>query len=99
MPFAGLPTALKVPGDFGEPLSVPQYDTPLKLERVSSELQRHFGVGTSESVVFERLQHGYGRYSDGIKFAIGKEISLQSLGSGVTIITQRPSTSAKMFSN
>ena len=74
MPFAGLPTALKVPGDFAEPLS--------KLERVSSELQRHFGVGPSESVVFERLQHGYGRYSDGIKFAIGEGNLATVLGLG-----------------
>jgi hypothetical protein len=53
--------------------------------------------------VFERLQ--YGRCSDGIKFANGKEISLQALGSGVRITLVQAqektklSTSAKMFSN
>jgi hypothetical protein len=75
---------LASPGDCTTAVYV-QYDTPLKLEGISSELQRHFGVGPSESVVFERLQHGYGRYSDGIKIANVKEISLQALGSGVAI--------------
>jgi CRISPR/Cas system CMR-associated protein Cmr3 (group 5 of RAMP superfamily) len=55
---------------------------PLKLEGISSDLQTRLGV-PSEIVIFERLQ--YGRYSDGIKFANVKEISLQFLGSGVTI--------------
>lgn len=34
-----------------------------------------------EDVVFARLEHG--AYRDGIRFANGKEISLQLLGSGV----------------
>ena len=75
---------LASPGDCTTAVCV-QYDTRLKLEGISSELQRHLGVGPSESVVFERLPFGYGRYSDGIKFANGREISLQALGSGVTI--------------
>ena len=41
------------------------------------------GVKPSEEAVFEQLQHG--AYRDGIKFMNGKEISLQLLGSGVTI--------------
>jgi len=45
------------------------------------------GVKPSEEVVFVRLQHG--AYRDGIKFANGKEISLQLLGSGVTITLVR----------
>ena len=60
-----------------------QYDTHLKLEGISSEAQMRLGVKPSEEVVFVRLQHG--AYRDGIKFANGKEISLQLLGSGVTI--------------
>jgi hypothetical protein len=75
---------LASPGDCTTAVCV-QYDTPLKLEGISSELQRHLGVGPSESVVFERLPYGYGRYSDGTRFPNGKEISLQVLGSGVTI--------------
>ena len=57
---------LASPGDCTTAVCV-QYDTPLKLEGISSELQRHLGVGPSESVVFERLPYGYGRYGDGIK--------------------------------
>src|SRR5208282_1267659 len=60
-----------------------QYDTHLKLEGISSEAQMRLGVKPSEEVVFVRLQHG--AYRDGIKFANRKEISLQLLGSGVTI--------------
>jgi hypothetical protein len=36
-----------------------------------------------------------GRYSDGIKFANGKEISLQALGSGVTITLVQAEEKAK----
>jgi hypothetical protein len=76
---------LAAPGDCTTAVCV-QYDTPLKLEGISSELQRHLGVGPSESVVFERIRHGRnGQYSDGVKFPNGKEISLQLLGPGVTI--------------
>jgi hypothetical protein len=64
-----------------------QYDTHLKLEGISSEAQVRLGVKPSEEVVFVRLQHG--AYRDGIKFANGKEISLQLLGSGVTITLVR----------
>jgi hypothetical protein len=73
---------LTSPGDCTTAVCV-QYDTRLKLEGISSDLQRHLGVGPSESVVFERRHHG--RYSDGIKFPNGKEISLQLLGPGVTV--------------
>src|SRR5215470_8826779 len=73
---------LASPGDCTTAVCI-QYDTPLKLEGISSKLQEHLGVGPSESVVFERIRHGrYGQYSDGVKFPNGKEISLQLLGSG-----------------
>jgi hypothetical protein len=75
---------LAVPGDCTTAVGV-QYDTPLKLEGISSELQRLMEVGSSESVIFERLEYGYGRYSDGIRFSNGKQISLQLLGPGVTV--------------
>jgi hypothetical protein len=55
-----------------------QYGTHLKLEGISSDVQIRLGVKPSEEVFFARLQHG-------IKFGNGKEISLQLLGSGVTI--------------
>ena len=73
---------LAAPGDCRTAVCI-QYDTPLKLEGISNDLQMRLGVGSSESVVFEQLQHG--AYRDGVKFANGKKISLQLLGSGVTV--------------
>jgi len=73
---------LASPGDCTTAICV-QYDAHLKLEGISSDVQMRLGVKPSEEVVFEQLQHG--AYRDGIKFINGKEISLQLLGSGVTI--------------
>jgi hypothetical protein len=88
---------LAVPGDCTTAVCV-QYDTPLKLEGISSELQRLMEVGSSESVVFERLEHGYGRYSDGIRFANGKQISLQLLGPGVSVVLAEAEQKPMAFS-
>jgi hypothetical protein len=82
--FPSASIGLAVPGDCTTAVCI-QYDTPLKLEGISSELQRQLDVGSSESVVFERLEYGYGRYSDGIRFANGKQISLQLLGPGISV--------------
>ena len=71
---------LSSPGDCTTAVCV-QYDTHLRLENISSDLQTRLGVKTEEDVVFARLEHG--AYRDGIRFANGKEISLQLLGSGV----------------
>jgi len=71
---------LAAPGDCTTAVCV-QYDTRLKLEGISSDLQTRLGVKGEEQVTFARLEHG--AYRDGIKFANGKEISLQLLGSGV----------------
>jgi hypothetical protein len=87
---------LAVPGDCTTAVCV-EYDTPLKIEGISSKLQRHLGVGPSESVVFERLPYGYGRYSDGIRFPNGKEISLQLLGPGVTVTLVQVEEIPKVF--
>jgi len=73
---------LAVPGDCTTAVCV-QYDTHLELEGISSDLQTRLAVGGEESVVFARLEHG--AYRDGVKFGNGKEISLQLLGSGVTV--------------
>ncbi len=73
---------LAVPGDCTTAVCV-QYDTRLELDGISSDLQSRLGVGGEESVVFARLEHG--AYRDGVRFANGKEISLQLLGSGVTV--------------
>ena len=60
-----------------------QYDTRLRLEGISSDVQTRLGVGEGEEVVVARLD--YGRYTDGIRFANKKEISLQLLGPGVRV--------------
>jgi hypothetical protein len=73
---------LAVPGDCTTAVCV-QYDTRLELEGISTDLQSRLGVGGEEGVVFARLEHG--AYRDGVKFPNGKEISLQLLGSGVSV--------------
>jgi len=73
---------LAVPGDCQTAVCV-QYDTHLKLANISSDLQNRLGIGAEEEVIFARLEHG--AYRDGVKFANGKEISLQLLGAGVAI--------------
>ncbi len=60
-----------------------QYDTRLKLENISNDLQTRLGVKPEEEVIFARLEHG--AYRDGIKFSNGKEVSLQLLGAGVGV--------------
>lgn len=73
---------LATPGDCTTAVCV-QYDTRLKVENISPDLQSRLGVQVEENVVFARLEHG--AYRDGVKFGNGKEISLQLLGSGVLI--------------
>jgi hypothetical protein len=73
---------LSVPGDCTTAVCV-QYDTRLKLTDISSVLQTRLDISPEEDVVFARLEHG--AYRDGVKFANGKEVSLQLLGAGVSI--------------
>ena len=73
---------LAAPGDCTTAVCV-QYDTHLKLENISPDLQARLGVKPEEEVVFARLEHG--AYRDGIKFGNGKEVSLQLLGAGVGV--------------
>jgi len=73
---------LAVAGDCTTAVCV-QYDTKLTLEGLSGDLQNRLGVNAQEDVVFARLEHG--AYRDGVKFGNGKEISLQLLGTGVTV--------------
>ena len=68
------------PGDCTTAVCV-QYDTHLRLENISGDLQTRLGVKAEEDVVFARLEHG--AYRDGVRFTNGKEVSLQLLGSGV----------------
>lgn len=73
---------LASPGDCTTAVCV-QYDTRLRLENISSDLQTRLGVKPEEDVIFARLEHG--AYRDGIRFGNGKEVSLQLLGSGVAV--------------
>jgi hypothetical protein len=73
---------LAAPGDCTTAVCV-QYDTRLRLEGISSDVQTRLGVGEGEEVVVARLD--YGRYTDGIRFANKKEFSLQLLGPGVRV--------------
>ena len=73
---------LAAPGDCTTAVCV-QYDTHLKLEGISPDLQSRLGVKAQEEVVFARLEHG--AYRDGIRFANGKEVSLQLVGAGVAV--------------
>ena len=73
---------LAAPGDCATAVCV-QYDTHLKLEGISPEMQNRLGVKATEEVVFARLEHG--AYRDGIRFTNGKEVSLQLVGAGVSI--------------
>jgi hypothetical protein len=73
---------LAVPGDCTTAVCV-QYDMHLKLTDISSDLQTRLDISAEEEVVFARLDHG--AYRDGVKFANGKQISLQLLGAGVTV--------------
>jgi hypothetical protein len=74
---------LAAPGDCTTAVCV-QYDTHLKLEGISQDLQNRLGIKASEDVVFARLEHG--AYRDGVRFGNGKEVSLQLVGAGVTVM-------------
>lgn len=59
-------------------------DTPLSLDRISPELQASLDIRESETAVFAQVKHN--GYRDGVRFANGREISLQQLGTGVEIL-------------
>ena len=70
-----------------------QYDTKLTLDKLPASLQASLGVGPSADVTFIRLDHG--AYRDGVRFANGKEISLQQLNTGVEAVVTQLLESAK----
>ena len=61
-----------------------QYGSRLRLENIPLHLQASLRVKASEEVTFMRLDHG--AYRDGLRFANGKEISIQQLNSGVSAV-------------
>jgi len=87
---------LAAPGDCTTAVCV-QYDTKLRLDNISNDLQARLGVKPTEDVVFARLEHG--AYRDGLKFSNGKEVSLQLLGAGVSValvtVHEAPAVEAK----
>ncbi len=82
---------LAAPGDCTTAVCV-QYDTHLKLEGISPDLQSRLGIRGTEDVVFARLEHG--AYRDGVRFGNGKEVSLQLVGAGVTVMVAIETTVA-----
>jgi hypothetical protein len=74
---------LASPGDCSAAVCV-QYDTRLRLDRIPASLQASLGVGAAADVTFVRLDHG--AYRDGVRFENGKEISLQQLHTGVSVV-------------
>ncbi len=71
---------LASPGDCGTAVCV-QYDTRLEFENLPPSLRATLGLNPRETVAFVRLD--VGTYRDGVRFANGKEITLQQLGPGV----------------
>jgi hypothetical protein len=74
---------LTAPGDCNTAICV-QYDTPLILENIPREVQAALKIRDVEDVVFVRLDHG--AYRDGVRFANGRQISLQHLSTGVGVL-------------
>lgn len=56
-------------------------DMRLKLEGIPKTVQTTYGVSADEEVTFIRLETG--QHHDGVRFANGAEVSLQTLGAGV----------------
>jgi len=53
----------------------------LRLEGIDEALQQTLGIGATEEVVMTRLEGGL--HKDAVRFANGREISLQSLNPGL----------------
>lgn len=58
-------------------------DTRLKLEGISEQVQRTYGLAPSEEAVFVRREQG--PHHDAVRFANGSELLLQQLGVGVGV--------------
>ena len=69
------------PGDCATAVCM-AYDTKLRLESIPERIQRFHGVSANENVTFARLDNG--PHHDGVRFANGRQVTLQELGSGVT---------------
>lgn len=56
-------------------------DTRLELSNIPSELQKTHALSDRALVTFVHIEHGL--HHDGVRFANGREINLQQLGTGV----------------
>jgi len=74
---------LAAPADCSAAVCV-QYGSRLRLENIPLHLQASLRVKACEEVTFMRLDQG--AYRDGLRFANGKEISMQQLSSGVAAV-------------
>lgn len=81
------------PGDCNTAVCV-QYDTPLVLENIPREIQTALSVREMEDVTFVRLDHG--AYRDGVRFANGRQISVQQLSTGVGAVVSHVLTSGPL---
>jgi hypothetical protein len=72
-----------VPGDHSVAVCM-TYDTGIKLTNIPAALQTRLGVSPEERVTFARIESG--TYRDGIRFANGRTITLQELGTGVKAV-------------
>ena len=80
--FPSRSIGLTVPGDCHTAVCL-MADTKLRIEGVSEDFQRTYGVEAAEDATFIRRDSG--SYRDAIRFANGAEVLLQQLGVGVKI--------------
>ena len=79
--FASGSIGLTVPGDATCAICV-QYDTPLVLEKLPAHARGEDGHDRAD-VVFARVEGG--AYHDAVAFPDGRVLSLQQLGTGVSV--------------
>src|SRR5437762_12984210 len=82
--FASGTVGLAASGEGGSTPVCVQCDTRLMLEAIPADLQASLGVGSREEVTFVRLERG--PFHDGVRFKNGKEVSLQQLRPGMTVV-------------
>ena len=80
--FSSGSIGLMVPGDCHTAVCL-MADTKLRIEGVSEDLQRTYGVEAAEDATFIRRDSG--TYRDAIRFANGAAVLLQHLGIGAKI--------------
>lgn len=80
--FPSNTVGLIAPGDAVTAVCV-ACDTRLRLEGIPEAVQKTYGVGGEEDVVFTRLEAG--PHHDGVRFENGAQVALQQVGPGVKV--------------